>query len=381
MAYNVLKGIVEGSVDQYADQEIEGIKVFKSTISASVFYDTDAQSPCATIKDVPIRRLAGGAIHSVITYQGNASANAEYNLTFDGTELKTKDVRAQRLYGSAVGLIDIPTTQFSGTIAAHHLEMGSTLRNVRGNLQVRPSKGLQVTSAGLSLSLDPNGALDFRNQQLAVEPKRCADITARGQNLSDDDLLLIHDSSRGELRRTTLSNLYNSYINAKSLQPEGPVNSLQVRGRKGLSASAALTFDKQTKVLNVDGEITTDLLRVTGTAVLHGDVRYQGAIYTNIVTTTEEEYQVGDSDYTILCDTTNNKITVLLPPASECAGRILLLKKINSNKYKLTSNALVLKVEEGSIDFHETITLKHNYSMRTLQSDGANWYVIGKTGS
>jgi hypothetical protein len=47
MAYNMLKGAVEGSVDQYGDQEIDGIKVFKSTISASVFYDTDAQSPCA----------------------------------------------------------------------------------------------------------------------------------------------------------------------------------------------------------------------------------------------------------------------------------------------------------------------------------------------
>ena len=50
MAYNVVNGIVSGSVDQHADQEISGIKIFKNTISASVFYDTDAQSPCATEK-------------------------------------------------------------------------------------------------------------------------------------------------------------------------------------------------------------------------------------------------------------------------------------------------------------------------------------------
>ena len=54
MAYNVLKGVVEGSVDQHGDQEIEGRKVFTNTISASVFYDTDAGAPCATIKDVAI---------------------------------------------------------------------------------------------------------------------------------------------------------------------------------------------------------------------------------------------------------------------------------------------------------------------------------------
>ena len=35
MAYNILKGSVEGSVDQHGDQEIDGIKVFKSTISAN----------------------------------------------------------------------------------------------------------------------------------------------------------------------------------------------------------------------------------------------------------------------------------------------------------------------------------------------------------
>ena len=54
MAYNVLKGKVEGSVDQYADQEIGGVKVFKNTVSASVFYDTNAGEPCITAQDLPI---------------------------------------------------------------------------------------------------------------------------------------------------------------------------------------------------------------------------------------------------------------------------------------------------------------------------------------
>ena len=59
MAYNVLKGAVEGSVDQHGDQEINGVKVFKNTVSASVFWDTDAQSPCATMKDVAINKVTG----------------------------------------------------------------------------------------------------------------------------------------------------------------------------------------------------------------------------------------------------------------------------------------------------------------------------------
>ena len=87
MAYNVLKGTVEGSVDQHADQEIGGVKVFKSTISASVFYDTDAQSPCATIKDVAFTKVAGGRPTAVLTYGGETTAVANHNMLFDGETL------------------------------------------------------------------------------------------------------------------------------------------------------------------------------------------------------------------------------------------------------------------------------------------------------
>ena len=381
MAYNVLKGTVEGSVDQHANQEIGGVKIFKNTISASVFYDTDAQSPCATLRDVPIRKLLGTSPTTLLTYQGSATMRAEHNLTFDGTDLTTKNIRAQALYGSARGLTDIPTTRFSGSIAASNLELGSTLRSVRGKLQVKPSKGVAVTRDGLSLALDPQGALEFRNNQLSVEPKRCPDISARGQNLSDDDLLIVHDASRGDTRRTTLGIFYDSYINAKSIQPEGPVNSLQLRGRKGLNASAALTFDVKAKILNLDGEAVVDALRVTGDTISQGDTKHGGAVFNNISIIADKKYEVGPQDHTLLADTSETKVTIMLPPACECVGRVLIIKKINSNKYKLASHPLEIGVEEGAIDFRETLTIKHNYSIRAVQSDGTNWWVINKTGS
>ena len=79
MAYNVLKGAVEGSVDQYADQQIEGTKIFKNTISASVFYDTDAQSPCATIKDV-----ASNEEYKEFLFNKNAKNFGSIKYTYDG---------------------------------------------------------------------------------------------------------------------------------------------------------------------------------------------------------------------------------------------------------------------------------------------------------
>ena len=381
MAYNVLKGTVAGSVDQYGDQEIDGIKVFKSTISASVFYDTDAQSPCATLKDVPIQEIQGGSTNAVITYQGDKKVKSEYNLTFDGTTLKTKDVHAERLFGSGIGLKDIPSDQFAEPIGANDLNLGTTLKSVRNRLQVRTHRGIEATNDGLTLTLNAHGGLSFKGSGIYIDARQCQDVTARGQNLSDEDLLILHDASRGETRRTTLQNFYSSYINSKSLQPEGAINSVQLRSKKGLKASAAFTFDIPSKTLNVDGRIDTDSLRVNSTAVLQGDTKHCGALFHNIVTVAESNYVLADTYYTILADTSAADVNIVLPSPAECEGRVIVLKKINSNKYKLASNILSISAEDGNIDFHEKLIVKHTYSTRTLQSDGANWWIIGKTGS
>lgn len=375
MAYNVLKGKVEGSVDQHANQEIGGIKIFKNTISASMFYDTDAESPCATMKDVAIQKLVGGSPTALLTYQGEGTAKSEFNLTFDGTELKTKEVRAQKLYGSAAGLTNLPATKFSEPIPANHIKVGRSLRNARTLLEVKPSEGLHITEDGLGVLTDTKGGLVFKNKKLVSDPKNCLDVTAGGQNLSDDDYLLIHDASRGAPRRTTLTNFYSSYINSKSLQPEGAPYSVQLKGSKGLAGSPAFVFDPNTKVLNVGGDMRTDVLHVHETAVM------EGAVVHNIEVIKSARYEIKENDYTVLCDTTDDVVTVVLPPPSETVGRVLCIKKVNSNQYKLNSNVLHVEAQESKIDRHDRLTLKYNYSSVYVQSGGDAWYLISKTGS
>ena len=74
-------------------------------------------------------------------------------------------------------------------------------------------------------------------------------------------------------------------------------------------------------------------------------------------------------------------MTVKLPPACNNVGRVLIIKKADSNKYKLTSNILKIVSEEGTIDIGKELTVKMNYSHRTLQSDGENWWIIGSRGT
>ena len=381
MAYNVLKGIVEGSVDQYGDQEIDGVKVFKNTISASVFYDTDAQSPCATFKDVAIREVQGAVKNSILTFQGEGKAKAERNLSFDGRRLTTKEICATNFVGGAGGLFDIPASNISGTISADAINAGPGIRNVRGGLQVHPGKGIEVNSNGTTIDFGAHGGLSFKGNKLVASPQACLDITLKGQNLGDDDLLMVHDASRNEVRKTTLANLYNSYLNSKMPHPEGPLHSVQLRGQKGFAATANLTYDVEGNVLGVSGETKTNLLTTTGNATFQSTVNNKAAVHNNIITITDKTYDVCDTDYTVLCDTTKNLIRVTLPPACNHIGRVVVIKKVNKNKYKLNSNLLFIAVKEGMVDYAEDITVKYNNSSRVIQSDGENWWIIGKAGT
>jgi hypothetical protein len=371
MAYNVLKGTVEGSVDQHGDQEIGGVKVFKNTISASVFYDTDAQSPCATIKDVAITSVKGGRPTSVLIYGGEGAALASHNMLFDGETLHVKKIASTNIAGPIPLASQIPSNKFISPIDANFINYGQGLQDVGGTLQMKAGKGLIANDAGIGISLGMQGGLGVQSNTLAVDPSKSAPILDGGQNLSDDDLLLVSDTSRGDLRHTTLANLYESHIKLKVPHAAGTMGEVQLRGRSGFASSKKLTFSPQTSTLSLDGALSTLNLRVEKTLSTHGAVAH------SIKTITDLDYVVGDTDYTLLCDSQNGKVNITLPPACNYPGRVLNIKKVNADKHDSHSHPVTIKVSEGKIDATDFIVLKMNYTVRTLQSDGTNWWIIG----
>ena len=103
-------------------------------------------------------------------------------------------------------------------------------------------------------------------------------------------------------------------------------------------------------------------------------------MHLNIIKTSDSVYQVAADDYTIICDSSVNKITVQLPPPWNNLGREIVIKKANSDRYKLNSNIVEICCEESKIDINNSVVLKSNYSTRTLQSDGESWHIINKIG-
>jgi len=373
MAYNVLKGNVDFTqtqhtevVDLNSNQEITGTKTIIGNLLAK---DGRPIVPPA------ITTLEGRAKNGILVYQGDGAAKTENNLTFDGQTLRTKDIIANNLKGSAERLTKLPPNQFTGKIDARFLKLGHGIKEVRNNIQVETGPGLTTSAKGVEIALNSKSGLSVVGNRLRVDPKNCLNIAIEGQNLSDNDLVVVYDTSRGEARNTSLSNLYASYINSKIPHSAGPPNSVQIKGARGFEGSGELTYDAAAKVLKVDGAIVADRLTVTG------HTKFESHVTQNIKTVVTPTYEVAESDYTILCDTSQHAITAVLPPACNHHGRIMIFKKINTDKFKLHSHNLTVTVEEGEIDFYKSVEMKTTYSILTLQSDGKKWWIIGKTGS
>lgn len=375
MAYNILKGVVEGSVDQHADQEIGGVKIFKNTISASVFFDTDAQSPCATMKDVAIVSIKGGSTNSVLICDKETGARSHHNFTYDGESLRVHTVKASLFEGDASGITKIPPDRFSGLISANFIKHGPGLQNIRGQLQLNIGNGLICDENQVEVSIGINSGLCYKDKKIVIDPAKTKLINSMGQNLADHDVLIVSDASMGTTNGTTLANLYQNYISSRVPHAAGTKTQIQFKGDSEFASSPKLTFDSVSNLFNVEGKVRADTAYVEGALICRGSVTH------NITKTTEQTYEVKPNDYTILCNTEKNKITVKVPAATNNTGRVIIIKKADSNRYKITSNNLTIASEDSLIDISDKMHVKMNYSSRTLQSDGENWWLIGSKGT
>lgn len=374
MAYNVLKGTVEGSVNQHGDQEIEGVKVFKNTVSGSAFWDTSAESPCATVKDVAIKNIKGQAKNSILIYESEGVAKTDYRLTFSNETLTAKHINANTVAGSGEGLYNLPSDKFNGEIDATFINYSEGLQNVRGSLRIKTTDCLTVSEEGLGIKIEPECGLWLKDNRLSVDFRRTDRINSRGQNLSDDDLLLVSDISTNKTNNTTLKNLYDNYISLKVPHASGPIGSLQIKGKSEFESCAKLNYDVAESALKVDGKIKSRAVHIDKKLVC------DGAVHHNIIRTSDSVYQVADNDYTIICDSSERKVTVELPPPCNSIGRVLIIKKANSDRYNINSSVVEIRCQESKIDIKDSVTLKSNYSTRTLQSDGECWHIINKIG-
>ena len=95
------------------------------------------------------------------------------------------------------------------------------------------------------------------------------------------------------------------------------------------------------------------------------------------ITSIVADYTITDEDYTIIADASSGAIVVSLIPAEdvyrEGAGRVFVIKRINSGVNAVNVTADGAQTVDGSV----TYTLAAQYDFIMIQSDGANWHIIG----
>ncbi len=109
---------------------------------------------------------------------------------------------------------------------------------------------------------------------------------------------------------------------------------------------------------------TTTQLKVTtaGTTLL-------GSLVLPLVTKTSA-YPLTAADYMCLADATSAAVTITLPDATTCSGRVYKIKRIN-----VPGNNVTVASAGGTIDGATTAVLSAQWQCLSFQSDGTNWFV------
>ena len=90
------------------------------------------------------------------------------------------------------------------------------------------------------------------------------------------------------------------------------------------------------------------------------------------ITTKTANYNIANTDGTILANTANNNITLTLPTAVGISGKVFTIKKIHASNNLIVNTSL-----SQTIDGASSLSWTVNNRSYTLVSNGTGWLIIG----
>ena len=272
MAYNILKGTVEftgdngsleNTVDLASDQTVAGGKTFAQRITASAI-----TLGGSSLSHPSITALNNNASHRVALFD---AANPSFALSGNANlSFRYATLTSSFFSGSGIGLRSLQAQEVINKLSASQINFSNGLVASGYNLAVSSSHGISAGATGVSFNAATAGGLAITSSNgVSVDPTNALDITTSGQSLSDADVFVVHDVSRGKIVKADALDIYNyiapklstpsitSYTNSGDNRIITSVNASTVNGE------ANLTFDGT--LLNLTGES-----RITGSLELTG---------------------------------------------------------------------------------------------------------------
>ncbi len=103
-------------------------------------------------------------------------------------------------------------------------------------------------------------------------------------------------------------------------------------------------------------------------------LQINGSLATAVVSV-NSNYTLTATNSLVLVTTGGSNRTITLPAASGCTGRIYTIKQIDSGTDKVTIDANGSEKIDGALT---STRVNDQWKSVTVQSDGSNWYIIGK---
>jgi len=132
-------------------------------------------------------------------------------------------------------------------------------------------------------------------------------------------------------------------------------------GANGLSGS--------TTTINIGSSVSG----ATSTTALNGITTTAGV--RQALTTKTGAYTLTTLDYTVLGNASTASFSLTLPTAVGATGQVYIIKKVDSTANTVT----ILTTSSQLIDGQSSKVLSYQYDGLQLQSDNANWMIIGNT--
>lgn len=191
-------------------------------------------------------------------------------------------------------------------------------------------------------------------------PLTFTELDANFNNLNADKIEQSGDTMTGKLVLDT-----SATTNASATVPHGTAPTSPVNGDIWSTTTGFFFRQNGTTVQFADLSSTQTLAAKTLTNPLLNGKRA-------VITTRTSAYTATTSDHTIICNATTAAFTVTLPTAVGNTGQMYSIKKIDASANAIT----IATTSSQTIDGVTTRTLSTQYQGVTVQSDGANWFVI-----
>lgn len=221
MAYNILKGTVEftgdngsleNTVDLATDQSISGGKTFNQRLTASAITMGGTALSHPSITAVNNSAAYRVALFDASSPNNTLSGNADLSFRYGA-------LTSSVFTGSGVGLTNLQAQEVINKLSASQINIGSGLKADSYNVAISASHAIAVGATGVSVRISPEGGMAISESNgVAVDPTNALDITTGGQSLSDVDVFIAHDQSRGKIVKADALDIYN-YVSGKLSSP------------------------------------------------------------------------------------------------------------------------------------------------------------------